>query len=107
VLATARLDRAGALEEAARGGAQAGGRGRARFAPVPGPTWWCPTWPRWRWRAARDDAILDTWIFAGDDHLVAEVWSAGRHIVTGGRHVARDAVAARFRKVMAGLRDAL
>ena len=28
------------------------------------------------------DAILDAWIFAGDDRMVTEVWSAGRHIVT-------------------------
>jgi formimidoylglutamate deiminase len=53
------------------------------------------------------DAILDAWIFAGDDRMVAEVWSAGRHIVTGGRHVRRDAVETRYRMVMAGLRGAL
>ena len=55
--------------------------------------------------AGRDgDEVLDGFIFAGDDRLVAEVWSAGRHLVTGGRHVARDAAEAGFRRVMAGLR---
>jgi formimidoylglutamate deiminase len=49
------------------------------------------------------DALLDAWIFAGDDRLVTDVWSAGRHIVTGGRHVARDAVEARYRAVTARL----
>jgi formimidoylglutamate deiminase len=53
------------------------------------------------------DAILDAWIFAGDDRMVAEVWSAGRHIVTGGAHVRRDAITKRYRRVMAGLRDAI
>lgn len=53
------------------------------------------------------DALLDAWIFAGDDRMVTDVWSAGRHIVTGGAHVRRDAIAARYRRVMAGLRDAL
>ncbi|MFZ2869330.1 formimidoylglutamate deiminase [Zavarzinia sp.] len=46
------------------------------------------------------DAVLDAWIFAGDDRLVAEVWSAGRHTVAGGRHPAREKVAARFRQTL-------
>ncbi|MFA5123481.1 formimidoylglutamate deiminase [Zavarzinia sp.] len=46
------------------------------------------------------DALLDGWIFAGDDRLVADVWSAGRHVVSAGCHAARDAVAARFRTVL-------
>ena len=53
------------------------------------------------------DTILDAWIFAGDDRLVRDVWSAGRHIVREGRHVAKDAVSARFRKALARLRGAL
>ncbi len=53
------------------------------------------------------DAILDAWIFAGDDRMVAEVWSAGRHLVTGGRHVRKEAITQAYRRVMAGLRDAL
>jgi formimidoylglutamate deiminase len=53
------------------------------------------------------DAILDAWLFAGDDRMVAEVWSAGRHIVTGGAHVRRGAITQAYRRVMAGLRDAI
>ena len=34
------------------------------------------------------DQLIDSFIFAGDDHLVHDVWSAGRHLVTAGRHVA-------------------
>lgn len=56
---------------------------------------------------SRGDMILDTFIFAGDDRMVADVWSAGRHIVSGGRHTARDGIVARYRSVMARLRDAL
>ena len=51
------------------------------------------------------DMLLDTFIFAGDDRMVADVWSAGRHIVTGGRHIARDSIAARFRATMRRLHD--
>jgi len=52
------------------------------------------------------DRILDAWIFAGDDRLVSEVWSAGRHLVEGGRHPRREAVAARFRAALTDLREA-
>ena len=53
------------------------------------------------------DALLDGWIFAGDDRLVRDVWSAGRHVVRNGRHVARDRVEARYRAAIARLRDAI
>jgi formimidoylglutamate deiminase len=53
------------------------------------------------------DMILDTFIFAGDDRMVAEVWSAGRHLVSAGRHRARDGIIARYRAVMTRLRGAL
>ena len=52
------------------------------------------------------DMALDGWIFAGDDGTVRDVWSAGRRLVTGGRHFAREAVEARYRAVLARLRDA-
>ena len=56
--------------------------------------------------AGRDgDEILDAFVFAGHDGLVRDVWSAGRHVVTDGRHVARERVAHRFRAVMSGLRE--
>ena len=56
---------------------------------------------------SRGDTILDTFLFAGDDRMVAEVWSAGRHIVTGGRHRSREVVRARYGAVMARMREAL
>lgn len=49
------------------------------------------------------DGLLDAWIFAGSDGMVSDLWSAGRHIVSGGRHIARDAVEARYRAVTARL----
>ena len=53
------------------------------------------------------DAVLDGWIFAGDDRLVRDVWSAGRHVVREGRHIARERVEARYRAALARLRDAI
>ena len=42
------------------------------------------------------DAALDAWIFAGGAGWVSDVWSAGRHVVSEGRHVARGAVEAAY-----------
>ena len=47
------------------------------------------------------EQLLDGWIFAAGDRVVREVWSAGRHVVREGRHVARDAVEARYRRAVA------
>ena len=57
--------------------------------------------------ASEGDTILDTYIFAGDDRMVAAVWSAGRLLVSGGRHVARDGIVARYRAAMTRLRSDL
>lgn len=46
--------------------------------------------------AGRDgDALLDSWIFAGAVAIDC-VWSAGRKVVTSGRHHAREKIAARY-----------
>ena len=50
------------------------------------------------------DRLLDGWIFAGSNEAVTDVWSAGRHCVRGGRHVAREAIAGRY---AAAVRDVL
>jgi len=53
------------------------------------------------------DEILDAWIFAGDDRMVIDVWSAGRHVVSGGNHVKGEAIRANYRATMASLRARL
>lgn len=54
--------------------------------------------------AGRDgDRLLDSWIFAGQSGMVASVWSGGRKVVTQGRHVAADAIAARYTAVLTRL----
>ena len=51
---------------------------------------------------AADDAggLLDCWIFAGDRNMVGDVWCAGRHVVTDGRHVSGPAIRARYRETI-------
>lgn len=52
-----------------------------------------------------DGRLLDGLVFAAPDGVVTDVWSAGRHRVTGGRHIARESVAGGFRAAMARLRS--
>ncbi len=53
------------------------------------------------------DTALDAWIFAGDDRLVRDVWSAGRHMVRDGEHIARARIVAAYRRTIDALKDAL
>lgn len=53
------------------------------------------------------DTLLDAWIFAGDDRMVTDVWSAGRHLVQGGHHIRREAIVSAYRKATASLMEAL
>lgn len=56
--------------------------------------------------AGRDgDRLLDAFIFAGDDRMVREVWSAGRHLVREGRHIAHDAITSAYRNTLQRLHD--
>ena len=50
------------------------------------------------------DAILDSFIFAGDNRLVKEVWSAGRQVVKEGRHINRDQIQENFQLAKKRLR---
>jgi formiminoglutamate deiminase len=54
--------------------------------------------------AARSgDALLDGLIFSAGRGAVDRVWRRGRVVVEQGRHIARDAIAARYRRVLGGL----
>jgi len=51
----------------------------------------------------KDDSLLDSWIFAARGGAVDAVWRRGNKVVAQGRHVARDAINARYRKTLAAL----
>ncbi len=55
----------------------------------------------------RQNQLLDGLVFAATDRVVTDVWSAGRDAVTGGRHVARDAVVQAYKDAMASVMSAL
>ena len=94
-------------EEAARGGAQAAGRGAGRIAVGAWADLLALDTGDLRLEGLAGDRLLDAFVFAGRDGLVTDLWSAGRHIVQGGRHIARGAVETRFRATMRRLREAL
>lgn len=53
------------------------------------------------------DTLLDSLIFAGDDRLITDVWSAGRHLVAEGRHRGHDAITAAYLRVMKELGESI
>jgi formiminoglutamate deiminase len=53
--------------------------------------------------ARSGDSLLDGWIFAAGRGAVDCVWRRGQQVVSGGRHHAREAIAARYRATLARL----
>ncbi|MDQ7071330.1 MAG: formimidoylglutamate deiminase [Rhodobacterales bacterium] len=91
-------------EDALIGGAQAAGRNsgaikvgmQADLVGLAGDNHWLCN------RAG--DTALDTLIFGGHGQdCITDVWSAGRHMVREGRHIARDAITRDFVKVVTAL----
>lgn len=92
---------------AAAGGAQALGRDAGRIAPGALADLVASDSHLPALCALTGDQLLDGLCFAAGDDAVTDVWSAGRHCVTGGRHVQRDAIAAAYREAIADLSGAL
>ncbi len=51
----------------------------------------------------KDDAWLDSFVFAGGSDVIRDVWRAGNKLVTNGRHRHRDLVERRYRTTLEGL----
>jgi len=92
-------------QAALRGGAQAAGRRlgalaegmRADLLVLDG------THPNLDGVAEAD--VLGRFLFCGNDNLVRDVLCGGRWVVQGGRHVAQDAIAQRYRQALSELRE--
>lgn len=52
---------------------------------------------------AQADGWLDRWIFAAGRSAIDGVWRHGEQVVSGGRHLRREAIAARYRSTLARL----
>lgn len=85
------------LEGAAKGGAQAAGRGSGTIAVGELADLTALDTGHISLEGRSADLALDSWIFAGDDRMVSDVWTAGRHQIREGRHVAHEAITARYR----------
>ncbi|WP_297772925.1 formimidoylglutamate deiminase [uncultured Roseovarius sp.] len=95
------------LEAVAAGGAQAAGRESGQIAPGQFADLMALDGDHVDLADRSGDTCLDIWIFAGDDHMVRDVWAAGRHVVQDGRHIARDSIVHAYARAMKPLRDAL
>ena len=91
------------LDNMIAGGAQAAGRHTGQIAPG----FWADLMALNKKTATlagrSKDQLIDSYIFAGDDHLVHDVWSAGRHLVSAGRHVNHDKIASAYIQALASL----
>lgn len=95
------------LEDAAIGGGAASGRGSGRIEPGAWADLLALDMGHVDLEGLTGDTILDSFAFAGDSAMVADVWSAGRHMVRGGRHVRREAITAAYRDAVRSLRDGI
>lgn len=57
--------------------------------------------------ALKPEQLLDGLCFAAGDDTVSDVWSAGRHMVKQGRHIAHDRVVAGYRAAIGKLLSSL
>ncbi len=46
----------------------------------------------------KEDTLLDSYIFSGDDRMISDVWSAGRHLVKDGEHILRTEITRAYKK---------
>ncbi len=89
------------------GGAQAAGRGSGRLEVGAWADLLALDTSHIDLSGVKGDTLLDSFAFTGDNRMVADVWSAGRHMVQNGRHIHRDRIAAAYAKAVKPLRDGL
>ena len=92
---------------AARGGAQALGRGAGEIAVGELADLMAIDSTDIALCALQTDQLIDGLCFAGRDRVVTDVWSAGRHSVRGGQHIGRERIVANYRTAMKSLMSAL
>ena len=92
---------------AARGGAQALGRGTGQIAPGQWADLVAIDLSHPALCALRPDQILDGLVFAAPDTVITDLWSAGRHQVRQGQHVHRAEIVAGWRKTVSRLAASL
>lgn len=92
-------------EASARGGATAAGRGKGVIAVGEWADLLALDAGHPDLEGLQGDTILDAFAFAGGNEMVQDVWSAGRHMVQNGRHVAHEAITSAYRSAVRPLRE--
>ena len=95
------------FQAAAQGGARAAGRASGAIAPGMQADLMALDATHLDLAGRQGDAVLDSFIFAGDSRMVQHVWSAGRHVVKAGQHINRQEIMAAYRKAMRDLGQTL
>jgi formiminoglutamate deiminase len=88
---------------AARGGAQALGRGAGEISAGQWADLVAINGDDPALCALNNEQLLDGLVFAAKDQVVTDVWSAGRHTVRQGRHTERTKIIDAYRKALSGL----
>jgi formiminoglutamate deiminase len=57
--------------------------------------------------ALQEKQLFDGLCFAANDRVVTDLWSAGRHMVRSGRHLAQDKITSHFRSAITDLSQCL
>ena len=95
------------FDQVSQGGAQAAGRKSGRIEPGYWADLIALNGEHSALTCRSEDALLDSFIFAGDDRLVSDVWSAGRHQVEDGQHINRVLITESYKKVIRKLEKSL
>ena len=95
------------FEAAVRGGAQAAMRDAGALAPGRLADLVALDAEAADLAGRQGDALLDSFVFAGGDAMVTDVWSAGRHVVEEGRHVLRDEITGCYIRTINALTEVL
>jgi len=53
------------------------------------------------------DTLLDSFAFTGDDRMIKDVWSGGRHKVQNGKHINRQEIITQYREAIKMLGEAI
>ncbi|MET0983171.1 MAG: formimidoylglutamate deiminase [Telluria sp.] len=93
-------------QDALSGGAQASGRPVGALAPGRRADLLMLDSGHPNLEGALDGDVLGRLVFCGNDNLVRDVLAGGRWVVQGGRHMAQEAIARRYREAINQLREA-
>ena len=88
------------IDGALKGGAQACGRRLGSIAPGYRADFVVLDTSHPRLYGRRGDALLDSWIFSGNDNLVRDVYVGGRKIIDNGHHADEAGIAQRYRNTL-------